>query len=91
MIPGFAELIQKCERLYCPISESEINYSRIRHFERYLSGDGEQLTEKIQYLKLQEQSGQTGGLLRLKQQIFWGEFGEALKRQILEAGGGYGD
>ncbi len=91
MIPGFAELMQKCEKFYCPISESEINYNRIRHFEQYLSGGGEQLTDKIQYLKLQEQSGQTGGLLRMKQQIFWGEFGETLKRQIFEAGGSYGD
>ena len=91
VIPGFAELMQRFEKLYCPVSEGELNVSRIRHFERYLSGDGEQLGEKIQYLKLQEQTGQSGGLLRLKQQIFWGEFGESLKRQIFEAGGNYGD
>ena len=71
LIPGFSELMQRCGKLYCPVSESELNLCRIRHFESYLSGGGEQLGEKIQYLKLQEQTGQQGGLLRLKQQIFW--------------------
>lgn len=90
MLPGFGELLKRCDRIYCPVADGAMNGYRLKHFERYLSMDGGELSDRVRYLTLSEREKAEGSLETMKEQLFWGEFGEALKRQIIEENQAYG-
>lgn len=91
ILPGFAELLARCDRIYCPVREGEINEARKQQFLNYLRMDqGSDLAERAHFFTLSDQMRGTETLQEVMARIFRGELGDQLKEMILENGGNYG-
>ena len=91
MLPGFGELLARCDRILCPVRECEITGGRVREFQRYLSLEhSDTLQERTKFVSLSDTCRVSETLLDAKTRIFSGESGENLLREILDQGGADG-
>lgn len=88
ILPGFAELLSRCDRIFCPMQDGGMNEARKQQFLSYLRMDeGTDLAERVRFFQLIDLLKPAENLLEAKERIFYGESGELLREMIMENGG----
>lgn len=87
MVPGFYEMLRACKVLYCPVKEGFLYRCRIHQFQECLAiTDSHDMDHDIRYIQLSAEIENIQSEEQLRQQIFWGEFGDFIRQQLFGGG-----